>query len=594
MQRFIILFFCVIALLQPSVKGATVLGLEGTRFTLDGKPAFLLGFSYYAGLGASEEFIRSDLEDFQMHGFNWLRVWATWAAFGNDVSAVDAQGRVREPFLNRLTWLVAEGDRRGLIVDVTLTRGERLPNYEAHLHAVEILVEVLREHRNWYLDLANERDVRDDRYVDAEALKRLRDRVRQLDPQRLVTASFGGHDLSVDDVRESLLDIGLDFLSPHRPRTPESPSETQARTRECLDLMRRAGRMAPVHYQEPFRRGYGQWEPVAVDFLTDLRGAVEGGAAGWCFHNGAQRGALDQQPRRSFDLRGRRLFDQIDNEERTVIAMAAGALQTIKDWTLVGPLGETPKRVTDSLPLSHQSDIGVWVKYEPMSDEFESGSLDTNKWVRNMHWWKGRQPALFKAENVTVETGQLLLMMRKEPVPEEFTKQGYHDYTSAAVHSRDRTCYGYFEVKARPMNSGGSSSFWFQQDSTPGWATEIDVFEIGGKAPGHENKYHMNLHVFRTPTEKRHWSVGGDWDAPWRLADDFHVYGLEWDAESIRYYVDGVLVRHVRNTHWHQPLYLIFDSETMPNWFGMPDNKDLPSTFHVEYVRAWKKRDPQG
>lgn len=263
-------------------------------------------------------------------------------------------------------------------------------------------------------------------------------------------------------------------------------------------------------------------------------------------------------------------------------------------WTLTGPLGETPKRVTEALPLSHQSEVGVWVKYDPMSDEFDKDSLDTDKWVRNMHWWKGRQPALFKAENVTVENGRLLLTMRKEPVAEEYRKQGYHDYTSAAVHSRDRTCYGYFEVKARPMNSGGSSSFWFQQDTAPGWATEIDVFEIGGKAPGHENKYHMNLHVFRTPAEKRHWSIGGDWNAPWRLADDFHIYGLEWDAEFVRYFVDGVLVRRVRNTHWHQPLYLIFDSETMPDWFGMPNDKDLPSIFQIKYVRAWKKQASNG
>ena len=33
---------------------------------------------------------------------------------------------------------------------------------------------------------------------------------------------------------------------------------------------------------------------------------------------------------------------------------------------------------------------------------------------------------------------------------------------------------------------------------------------------------------------------------------------------------------------------LIFDSETMPTWLGMPDDKDLPSTFSVEYVRTWK------
>ncbi len=27
---------------------------------------------------------------------------------------------------------------------------------------------------------------------------------------------------------------------------------------------------------------------MAADFLTDLRGAVAGGAAGWCLHNGSQ------------------------------------------------------------------------------------------------------------------------------------------------------------------------------------------------------------------------------------------------------------------------------------------------------------------
>ena len=71
-------------------------------------------------------------------------------------------------------------------------------------------------------------------------------------------------------------------------------------------------------------------------------------------------------------------------------------------------------------------------------------------------------------------------------------------------------------------------------------------------------------------------------------------HGDESGAAELRWYVDGALVRTVENTHWHQPLYLIFDSETMPDWFGMPDDKDLPSTFHVEYVRAWKKQGPGG
>lgn len=40
-------------------------------------------------------------------------------------------------------------------------------------------------------------------------------------------------------------------------------------------------------------------------------------------------------------------------------------------------------------------------------------------------------------------------------------------------------------------------------------------------------------------------------------------------------------------------MFMIFDSETMGNWLGMPDDKDLPSTFSVDYVRAWKNPDTE-
>jgi len=316
--------------------GATVLGIQDTRFTLNGRPTFLLGISYYGGLGAAEESIRRDLDDLQRSGFNWLRVWATWAAFDHDVSAVNERGEPREPFLGKLQWLVAECNRRGVVVDVTLTRHQRasrrdgdagLPDFDSHRRAVETLVGALKGHRNWYLDLANERDVRDARYVSLEELKALRELVRRLDPGRLVTASFGGHDLRESDVRDSLVTAGHDFLTPHRPRDPKSPTQTELHTRACLGFAKALQRVAPVHYQEPFRRGYtGGWEPAASDFLADLRGAIAGGAAGWCFHNGSQREAPDNQPRRSFDLRKKRLMDQLDPEELKVVKEAKAVL----------------------------------------------------------------------------------------------------------------------------------------------------------------------------------------------------------------------------------------------------------------------------
>src|SRR5258706_11820169 len=68
-------------LFQPQ---ATELGKDSTHFTIDGRPAFLLGISYYAALGARDDFIAKDLDDMRRDGFNWIRVWATWAAFTNN------------------------------------------------------------------------------------------------------------------------------------------------------------------------------------------------------------------------------------------------------------------------------------------------------------------------------------------------------------------------------------------------------------------------------------------------------------------------------------------------------------------------------
>ncbi len=300
------------------------LGVAGSEFTIGGKPTFLLGMSYYAGVGASEEFRRRDLDDMKRHGINWIRVWATWAAFDHDVSAVDQEGRPRQHYLDKLRSLVVEAGRRGMMVDVTLSRGngltgpERLQSLAAHQRAVETIVTALRTEPNWYLDLANERDVRDKRFVGAAELAELRRLAKKLDPTRLVTASHGG-DLSREQVKEDLETIGVDFVCPHRPRTPASPSETATKTREYARWMKEIGRVVPIHYQEPFPRGYTKWEPQAKDFLTDLQGAKAGGAAGWCFHNTAQRDDPERRPRRSFDLRTQRLMDQLDREERKVL-----------------------------------------------------------------------------------------------------------------------------------------------------------------------------------------------------------------------------------------------------------------------------------
>jgi hypothetical protein len=314
---------CAAALWPRRAAGVEV-ATEGTHFTLDGKPTFLLGCSYYAGLGASDETLRRDLDEMRRHGFNWVRVWATWTAFDHDVSAVDADGNPRAEYVERLKRVIDECDRRGMAVDVTLTRGNnaagapRLLEIGAYRRAVETIVDAIDGRKNWYVDLANERNVRDKRFVSFEDLKLLRDLVKAHDRKRLVTASHTG-DPERRDIERYLRDVRVDFLSVHRPREAGSAEQTVAQTKVVLDWVREIGVVVPLHYDEPFRRGYAVWQPTAADFEKDLAAARGAGAAGWCFHNGSQRGAPGERPRRSFDLSEKSLFDQLDAQERAFI-----------------------------------------------------------------------------------------------------------------------------------------------------------------------------------------------------------------------------------------------------------------------------------
>jgi len=320
------IFILVLMATSAVAMAATELGLKNTKFTINAKPTFLLGISFYGALGAPKDFILKDLDDMQKYGFNWLRLWATWGAFDNEVSAVNTQGNPREPYLTRLKWLLEECDRRGIIVDVTLSRGNgvtgpvRLQSPEALRRAAKTIVTALKPYRNWYLDMGNERNIRDKRFVSVQELAELRKFIKGLDSHRLVTASFV-RDIDKDELRGILLDARVDFLANHRPRHAKSAGQTAAQTKKYFELMKELGRTVPVHYQEPFRRGFTpkRWQPNTEDFLTDLKGALESGAAGWCLHNGDQKDKPQSKPRRSFDMRESRLFDQLDKQEMAFV-----------------------------------------------------------------------------------------------------------------------------------------------------------------------------------------------------------------------------------------------------------------------------------
>ncbi|MGH8386266.1 MAG: family 16 glycosylhydrolase [Pseudomonas sp.] len=263
-------------------------------------------------------------------------------------------------------------------------------------------------------------------------------------------------------------------------------------------------------------------------------------------------------------------------------------------WTRVGPLGALPTSTNANLPLSDQANVGRWTLNAKLSDDFNGTTLDLGRWHVNNGIGNeslGRKPALFTPNNASVGNGNLNIVFRKETLAQKYVKLGFKDYTSAMVRTLERGFYGYYEARAKPMNSAGSSAFWLAWTGMADNATEIDIFEIGGKTKNaaFDRSYNMNAHLWATPQSTEHIADGSVWISPWRLADDFHVYGFDWQPDTLRWYVDGVLVRESKNKHFFFPMQIIFDSEAMWQWFGVVDDADLPSTFSVDYVKMWQR-----
>ena len=72
--------------------------------------------------------------------------------------------------------------------------------------------------------------------------------------------------------------------------------------------------------------------------------------------------------------------------------------------------------------------------------------------------------------------------------------------------------------------------------------------------------------------------------------------GAETDLDLGHYerFIDEDLTKYSNLTsgkvYWKEPLTINFDSETFPDWFGLPDPKDLPSVFEIDYIRVWEKK----
>lgn len=253
--------------------------------------------------------------------------------------------------------------------------------------------------------------------------------------------------------------------------------------------------------------------------------------------------------------------------------------------------------------------LGTEWKFVPaFSDEFNGQGLDRDKWWDFNPTMHGRKPGFFARENVAVAGGCLQLtakVQKPEEVTEENKVRGYDKFTTANVKSKQRIRYGYFEARCKPMKSGASSSFWLydpldapEKYKEGSFSEEIDIFEVFGKPAKNEvdHKYFMTVHRQRTPyvetlvksafpLENRSASV----TVPFNFYDEFHLYCFLWTPVEMKWYIDGKEVFSRKNDYFHTRLNVLFNTEIMEAWAGLPDTADLPAIYYVDYLRVWQK-----
>ncbi|MBB6462443.1 T9SS type A sorting domain-containing protein [Flammeovirga kamogawensis] len=275
-------------------------------------------------------------------------------------------------------------------------------------------------------------------------------------------------------------------------------------------------------------------------------------------------------------------------------------------------------------PVSDPENTQKWVLNKWVSDEFNGTELNKTKWwvlgenndYRNK--WKGRAPGQFAPQNVKVEGGKLILKSQWEPsfLFANETNDGYYyggsateadlssPITQACVMSETFFQYGYMEIKCKIADAPVTSAFW-----TTGYHSEIDMVENYGKLPiGNpenrpldlEKKYRTNLISWDPDQAEDHkdWKVEKVMDV--RMADDYYIFGFEWDKEYVKTYFNGQLIQSATREEleakdqWKHdyPQEIWFDSEVF-RWYGLPTQQDLatPAEFLIDYVRIWQKEE---
>jgi beta-glucanase (GH16 family) len=249
-------------------------------------------------------------------------------------------------------------------------------------------------------------------------------------------------------------------------------------------------------------------------------------------------------------------------------------------------------------------------------DEFNGTALDRTKWKTRYIYSNETTDRLNDEKqryrdnnNHVVSNGTLKLTAYKVTSNDP---SGIN-YESGMIRSTYLQRYGYFEARVKlPDGLGVWPAFWLNSDYGPNgellWPPEIDIFEYvvngaedtvdmvhTGVIVGNEalrdgrflyadSNFHTDWTYYRNP--------GGS------LANQWHTFGLEWDAGTATTYLDGKKLV-TRGYRWKYddgrdaaPAHVLLNLAIGGQWAGRHgiDDSRFPQALDIDYVRVYQKQ----
>ena len=242
------------------------------------------------------------------------------------------------------------------------------------------------------------------------------------------------------------------------------------------------------------------------------------------------------------------------------------------------------------------------------SDEFsgpDGSAPDSSKWTYDIggNGWGNNELEYYtnRAQNAQIKGGNLVITAQLEAYTgaDGVTR----NYTSARLKTQGlfSQAYGRFEARIKiPAGQGMWPAFWMLGNdiTSVGWPKcgEIDIMENIGKEPA---TVHGSLHGPSTSAPTSDLSAPFSLPAGQNFAGDFHLYAVEWEPGTIRFYADTNLYATFTSSQWpaggawvfDHPFFILLNVAVGGSWPGSPDSTTVfPQQMLVDYVRVYTKQ----